>query len=152
MKRGGACCERLLFCFVTGNASSAFFTRDGRDIIMQLSHLLFLVTVGQGGELNAAYSHYPDQEECEGALLAVTSVFEASNVQSLFKGCVRTGQAFTPFEHHVPADAPRFVTLNHLANGRLEVRFERHMKSCEQAMADLPPEGVWCAHTHQKER
>jgi len=119
---------------------------------MQLSYLLFLLTIGQGGELNSAYSHYPDKDECEGALIAVASIFEASNVKTAYQGCVKTAQSFTPFEHNVPKDAPQFTSLNHLSQGKLEVRFEKDMNSCKKAMKALPQGRNWCAHTHQKER
>lgn len=102
--------------------------------------------------MNSAYSHYPDGEECEGALAAVTSIFEASNVKSAYQGCVRTSQSFTPFEHNVPEDAPRFVTLNHLDEGKLEVSVHKDMKSCKDASAALPADSAWCAQTHQKEK
>ena len=47
---------------------------------MQLVYLLFLMTVGQGGELFAAYSPYKDKTGHEGALESVAAIFEANDI------------------------------------------------------------------------
>lgn len=113
---------------------------------MQLTHLLFLVTLGQDGGMSAAYSAYPDKDECEGALAAVSSVFDAQKVKSAYRGCVMSPHQFSPFEHKVADDAPVYVTLNRLDNGKLQVSLQKDMAACTAAKSG---EQSWCAQTFQ---
>lgn len=118
---------------------------------MQLSHLLFLVTIGQGGEMSAAYTNYPDADECQGALTAITSIFEARGVNTDYAGCLQSSHKFTPFEHGVPADAPRYITLNRLKEGKLAVSAAKDLQSCKQQTLNktASDEQHWCAITTQ---
>ena len=132
--------------FMTLNA----LDNDGSRVTFQL---LFLITVGQGGELFAAYSTYKDKTECAGALKLVAAIFKANDITTDYKGCVSTAHGFTAFEHTPPDDAPRFMTLNVLDNGRLRVSFQEDHAACEAARSAVrthePGADSWCAWTYQ---
>ena len=114
---------------------------------MQLIYILFLISISPDGDFNAAYSTYPDQTQCESSLSRVALVFEENNVKTAYQGCVTSTQAFTPFQHGVPEDAPVFTTLNIIKGNALSVKFLENQEACKNTQKSIP--SSWCAQTHQ---
>ncbi|SNZ20600.1 hypothetical protein [Cohaesibacter gelatinilyticus] len=117
---------------------------------MKVTYMLFLLTTAPSGELSSAYSNYTDKEECEGALAAVSSVFDAQDVETAYRGCLKSEQSLTPFEHQVDPTAKQYVVLNTISDDTLTVSFEESRNSCEAKLSSLDSSTKsWCTITHQ---
>jgi hypothetical protein len=114
---------------------------------MKVAYMLFLLTTTPSGELSSAYSNYADKEECEGALAAVSSVFDAQGIKTAYRGCLLSEQSLTPFEHQVDPDAKKFVVLNSISDDKLTVSFEENWDSCKTKQKNAGKS--WCTITHQ---
>lgn len=109
---------------------------------------LMMLTLTADGAVRLTLSEAEDLEDCQGAMLAVTSVLEAGGYTVLAAECGPTDLTLTPFNHGATAAEERHLYRVEIAGeGDYTVTPLAEGGSCEPAIEASP--AVWCTRSSQ---
>lgn len=120
---------------------------------MNTAFLLVLLTVGDGGQISAAFVNTGSLFTCQTKSKMLGAVISTSGTEIIENKCFSSGLKFPKFSHKQKEDAIRYSYVVSLTDGDIEVRRAKNKMECiiNKEKFELENKGeVYCTTSTQK--